>query len=180
MHLPSVDVCRLYQVTRQPLPRLEIAAVSDIAVLCCRYASFYLTRNSLAFTAPTMLEDKALGLDMTAVGGLTSILPVAYGFSKFLSGVLGARTSPRFLLAGAPASCIHHPLLAHPTALCLCACWTHAHNKPATPSPAACSLGSVKRRLDWSQPRACDQGTLSYCIPVLAAATPPVPLCQSQ
>lgn len=69
----------------------------------CRYASFYLTRNSLAFTAPTMLEDKALGLDMTAVGGLTSILPVAYGFSKFLSGVLGARTSPRILLAGLSA-----------------------------------------------------------------------------
>ena len=70
----------------------------------CRYASFYLTRNSLAFTAPTMLEDKALGLDMTAVGGLTSILPVAYGFSKFLSGVLGARTSPRILLAGGLAA----------------------------------------------------------------------------
>lgn len=55
-----------------------------------------------------MLEDKALGLDMTAVGGLTSILPVAYGFSKFLSGVLGARTSPRFLLAGGPYSCMPH------------------------------------------------------------------------
>jgi sugar phosphate permease len=67
-----------------------------------RYASFYLTRNSLAFTAPSMLEDKSLGLDMTAIGGLTSMLPVAYGFSKFLSGVLGARTSPTFLLAGAP------------------------------------------------------------------------------
>ena len=51
-----------------------------------------------------MLEDKALGLDMTAVGGLTSILPVAYGFSKFLSGVLGARTSPRILLAGGLAA----------------------------------------------------------------------------
>ena len=76
----------------------------NCASLCCRYASFYLTRNSLAFTAPTMLEDKALGLDMTAVGGLTSILPVAYGFSKFLSGVLGARTSPRILLAGRPTS----------------------------------------------------------------------------
>ncbi len=75
----------------------------------CRYASFYLTRNSLAFTAPTMLEDKALGLDMTAVGGLTSILPVAYGFSKFLSGVLGARTSPRILLAGLLPPCVSLP-----------------------------------------------------------------------
>ncbi len=71
----------------------------------CSYASFYLTRNSLAFTAPTMIEDPSLGLDMTSVGGLTSMLPVAYGFSKFLSGVLGARTSPTILLSGVvPAS----------------------------------------------------------------------------
>ncbi len=31
---------------------------------------------------------------------MTSIFPIAYGMSKFLSGVLGARTSPRLLLAG--------------------------------------------------------------------------------
>ncbi|KAK9908663.1 hypothetical protein WJX75_001165 [Coccomyxa subellipsoidea] len=68
------------------------------------YASFYLTRNSLAFTAPTMIEDASLGLDMTSVGGLTSMLPVAYGFSKFLSGVLGARTSPTILLSGGLAA----------------------------------------------------------------------------
>ena len=70
------------------------------ALLTCRYASHYLTRNSLAFTAPMMIKDSALGLDMTAIGGLTSIMPVAYAFSKFLSGVVGARTSPVLLLAG--------------------------------------------------------------------------------
>jgi hypothetical protein len=66
-----------------------------------RYASFYLTRNSLAYVAPAMLKDPGMGMDLAKVGGLTSILPVAYGFSKFLSGVLGARTSPVMLLAGA-------------------------------------------------------------------------------
>ena len=30
---------------------------------------------------------------------MTSIFPIAYGFSKFLSGVLGARSSPRIMLA---------------------------------------------------------------------------------
>lgn len=79
----------------------DIRRVDGNLGLCVRrYASFYLTRNSLAFTAPTMLKDEALGLDMIGVGGLTSVLPVAYGFSKFLSGVLGARTSPVILLAG--------------------------------------------------------------------------------
>lgn len=34
------------------------------------------------------------------VGSLTSLFPIAYGFSKFVSGVLGARTSPRVMLAG--------------------------------------------------------------------------------
>ena len=34
------------------------------------------------------------------VGTMTSIFPIAYGFSKFLSGVLGARSSPRIMLAG--------------------------------------------------------------------------------
>lgn len=36
----------------------------------------------------------------TQVGSLTSLFPIAYGFSKFVSGVLGARTSPRIMLAG--------------------------------------------------------------------------------
>ena len=31
---------------------------------------------------------------------MTSIFPIMYGFSKFVSGVLGARTSPRLMLAG--------------------------------------------------------------------------------
>ncbi|KAK9901089.1 hypothetical protein WJX75_003573 [Coccomyxa subellipsoidea] len=68
------------------------------------YASFYLTRNSLAFTAPSMLDDPSLGLSITSIGGLTSMLPVTYGVSKFLSGVLGARTSPTVLLAGGLAA----------------------------------------------------------------------------
>jgi hypothetical protein len=60
-----------------------------------------------------MLKDPSLGLDMVGIGGLTSVLPVAYGFSKFLSGVLGARTSPTIILAGAGA------FLPHETPHCL-------------------------------------------------------------
>lgn len=41
--------------------------------------SYYLTRNSLSYVAPTLLNDKAIGLTMTQIGGLTSILPVCYG-----------------------------------------------------------------------------------------------------
>ena len=34
------------------------------------------------------------------VGTLTSLFPIAYGMSKFVSGVLGARSSPTVMLAG--------------------------------------------------------------------------------
>ena len=48
-----------------------------------------------------MIKDPNLNFDMTKVGGLVSIMPVAYACSKFVSGVIGARTSPVVLLAGA-------------------------------------------------------------------------------
>lgn len=65
------------------------------------YSCFYLTRNSLTYTAPAMVADAGLpSIGMTEIGTLTSIFPIAYGFSKFVSGVLGARTSPTLLLAG--------------------------------------------------------------------------------
>ena len=38
-----------------------------------------MTRNSLTYTAPFMLNDAVLGLTLTQIGGLTSILPIAYG-----------------------------------------------------------------------------------------------------
>jgi sugar phosphate permease len=70
------------------------------AAMIVGYASFYLTRNSLTYVTPVMMQAKDLKIDYTQVGGLTSILPLAYGASKFLSGVLGSRTSPTLLLAG--------------------------------------------------------------------------------
>lgn len=64
------------------------------------YSAYYLTRNSLTYTAPVMVADKSLGMDITMIGAMTSIFPIAYGMSKFVSGVLGAKFSPTVLLAG--------------------------------------------------------------------------------
>uniref|UniRef100_A0A7R9V7P4 Major facilitator superfamily (MFS) profile domain-containing protein n=1 Tax=Chlamydomonas euryale TaxID=1486919 RepID=A0A7R9V7P4_9CHLO len=64
------------------------------------YSSYYLTRNSLTYTAPVMVADPSLGMDITMVGAMTSVFPIAYGMSKFVSGVLGAKISPTYLLAG--------------------------------------------------------------------------------
>ncbi len=44
------------------------------------------------------MSDPTLGLDLRAIGTMTSIFPMAYGVSKFVSGVLGAQFSARYLL----------------------------------------------------------------------------------
>lgn len=46
------------------------------------------------------IPNPRLGLDIGRVGALASSFPVAYGISKFASGVLCARASPAALLAG--------------------------------------------------------------------------------
>ena len=51
--------------------------------------------------APAQLPGASNGCSYrTQVGSLTSLFPIAYGFSKFVSGVLGARTSPTLMLSG--------------------------------------------------------------------------------
>ena len=64
------------------------------------YSSYYLTRNSLNYAAPVMVADPALSMDITQIGTMTSVFPIFYGFSKFASGVLGAKTEANVLLAG--------------------------------------------------------------------------------
>lgn len=46
---------------------------------------------------PGMIED--LGFEKTDLGILASILYITYGFSKFASGVVADKTSPRYLMA---------------------------------------------------------------------------------
>ena len=63
-----------------------------------RYTTFYLTRGSLTYSAPLLLADKSLGLSLTDIGAMTSIFPLAYGVSKFVSGVVASTVSSRMLL----------------------------------------------------------------------------------
>lgn len=63
------------------------------------YAFYYFTRNSFTYVAPAMRV--ALGFNLQQLGVLTSIFPLAYGFSKLASGVLADRFSTRiFFSAG--------------------------------------------------------------------------------
>ena len=62
------------------------------------YSAYYLVRNSIYYTAPAMVASPALGLDITAIGVITSVFPLTYGCSKFVSGVVGDVLSPSIML----------------------------------------------------------------------------------
>ncbi len=60
------------------------------------YIFYYFSRKSLTFAMPSMMTE--LGFTKGDLGILISILSVAYGASKFLSGVLSDRANPRYFM----------------------------------------------------------------------------------
>lgn len=61
------------------------------------YAFFYFTRKSFTFAMPMMQSE--LGFGKFELGLLGSILYITYGASKFLSGILGDRSNPRYFMS---------------------------------------------------------------------------------
>lgn len=61
------------------------------------YVCFYLTRKSFTFVMPTLMVD--LGFNKAQLGLLGTILYLAYGMSKFVSGVMSDQSNPRFFMA---------------------------------------------------------------------------------
>lgn len=61
------------------------------------YALYYFTRKSFVLAMPGIVAD--LGYTKAQLGILGSILAISYGFSKFFSGVLTDRSSPRYFMA---------------------------------------------------------------------------------
>jgi OPA family sugar phosphate sensor protein UhpC-like MFS transporter len=60
------------------------------------YALYYFTRKSVTFAMPALMS--SLGFTKTELGILGTVLAIAYGFSKFLSGVMGDRSNPRYFM----------------------------------------------------------------------------------
>lgn len=61
------------------------------------YVFFYFTRKSLTFAMPLLMKD--LGLQISDLGILSSILSITYGMSKFFSGMLSDRSNARYFMA---------------------------------------------------------------------------------
>lgn len=61
------------------------------------YALYYFTRKSFTFAMPTLQSE--LGLGKFELGLLASILSLTYGASKFVSGILGDKSNPRYFMS---------------------------------------------------------------------------------
>jgi len=61
------------------------------------YAFYYFTRKSFTFAIPAMQSE--LGLGKLELGFLASILSLSYGASKFLSGIMGDKSNPRYFMS---------------------------------------------------------------------------------
>ncbi|MBS0624805.1 MAG: MFS transporter [Verrucomicrobia bacterium] len=61
------------------------------------YAFYYFTRKSFTFALPALQND--LGLDKFELGLLGTVLSLSYGASKFLSGILGDKSNPRYFMS---------------------------------------------------------------------------------
>lgn len=61
------------------------------------YILYYFSRKSFTIATPALMVD--LDLDKAQVGMIASALTFCYGFSKFTSGVLADKMSPRVLMA---------------------------------------------------------------------------------
>lgn len=61
------------------------------------YTFFYFSRKSFVFAMPSLMQD--LGFSKGDLGFLASALSIAYGLSKFLSGIVADRSNPRYFMA---------------------------------------------------------------------------------
>jgi len=74
----------------------RVRMVTFVSILL-GYAAYYITRLSFTFVAPVMRVEA--GLDLTKMGVVLTIFPLAYACSKFLGGILGDLVSPKQMLA---------------------------------------------------------------------------------
>lgn len=80
------------------------------------YAAFYFVRSNLSFALPYM--EVELGFTKKELGRIVSTFGVVYGFGKFISGVIGDRTSARmFMAAGLALSALANICMGFTTSL---------------------------------------------------------------
>jgi sugar phosphate permease len=101
------------------------------------------------------VADPTLGLDITAVGLVTSIFPLCYGMSKFISGTLSDVLSPRVMLGGGllATGIVNCAFGASSNLTLFCLFWAMngilqvRERAPCTPPPDSAVRGPSRRAL---------------------------------
>lgn len=61
------------------------------------YIFYYFTRKSFTFAMPALISE--MGFDKADLGILVTVFSVTYGVSKFISGIFGDKSNPRYFMA---------------------------------------------------------------------------------
>lgn len=61
------------------------------------YALYYVTRKCLSFATPFLIAD--LGFSKGELGLLSTLMATTYGASKFMSGIIADKSSPRYFMS---------------------------------------------------------------------------------
>eukprot|EP00741_Cyanophora_paradoxa_P013589 tig00020703_g13120.t1 len=77
--------------------KYKIWRIRVFASLFLGYACSYIARSGFTYVAP-LLRDQA-GMTLQQIGVINSVFPVAYGVSKFVSGVISDYANPRYFIA---------------------------------------------------------------------------------
>lgn len=85
------------QESEKGLTRSLLWRIRIFACMWFGYVLYYFSRKSFTIAIPVLMSD--LNLDKAQVGMIASSLTLCYGVSKFTSGILSDKLSPRVLMA---------------------------------------------------------------------------------
>lgn len=107
---PARDVCSMSSVSRDALRAAPARTPEEVDrlyrywrvrvmyAMTTGYALYYFTRKNISMAAKPIADE--FGFTNTQWGLVLSVATIVYAVSKFLSGIVGDRMNPRWLMAG--------------------------------------------------------------------------------
>jgi OPA family sugar phosphate sensor protein UhpC-like MFS transporter len=84
------------QIDAQSRSQFEYWRLRTFYSIFLGYIFYYFTRKSFTFAMPALISD--MGFDKSDLGILVTVFSVTYGISKFVSGIFGDKSNPRYFM----------------------------------------------------------------------------------
>jgi OPA family sugar phosphate sensor protein UhpC-like MFS transporter len=84
------------KVDAQDRAKFEYWRLRTFYTIFFGYIFYYFTRKSFTFAMPALVSN--LGFDKSDLGILVTVFSITYGISKFVSGIAGDRSNPRYFM----------------------------------------------------------------------------------